>query len=89
MLLPILPPCSALRLQLQDELGKPVAMTNEQAILRRRAVDWSRLDLPRRHRTIRGRKLNGQTYDDYPEVAGKEPPTRRIRLQLLDELGSV
>jgi hypothetical protein len=42
------------------------------------------------HRTIRtGRELDGQTYDDYPEVAGKEPPSRRIRLRPLDELGSV
>ena len=33
-----------------------------------------------------GRELDGQTYDDYPEIATKEPPARRIRLQLLDEL---
>jgi hypothetical protein len=36
-----------------------------------------------------GRELDGQTYDDYPEVAAKEAPTRRICLQLLEGLGSV
>jgi protein gp37 len=35
-----------------------------------------------------GRELDGQTYDDYPEIAGKEPPSRRIRLRLVDELGN-
>lgn len=34
-----------------------------------------------------GRELDGQTYDDYPEMAAKEAPTRRIRLQLIDEVG--
>jgi protein gp37 len=35
-----------------------------------------------------GRELDGQTYDDYPESAAKEPPSRRIRLQMLDDLGN-
>ena len=35
-----------------------------------------------------GRELDGQTYDEYPQLAGKEPPSRRIRLRLLDELGN-
>lgn len=34
-----------------------------------------------------GRELDGQTYDDYPEVAAKELPNRRVRLQLIDEFG--
>jgi protein gp37 len=34
-----------------------------------------------------GRELDGQTYDDYPEVAVKEPPSRRVRLQMIDEIG--
>lgn len=34
-----------------------------------------------------GRELDGQTYDNYPEMAAKEAPTRRIRLQLIDEVG--
>lgn len=33
-----------------------------------------------------GRELDGQTYDDYPEIADKEPPSRRVRLQLIDEV---
>jgi protein gp37 len=32
-----------------------------------------------------GRTLDGQTWDDYPEITAKEPPSRRIRLDLLDE----
>jgi len=32
-----------------------------------------------------GRELDGQTHDDYPEAKASEPPTRRIRLELLDE----
>jgi len=32
-----------------------------------------------------GRELDGRTYDDYPEIEAKEPPNRRIRLDLLDE----
>ena len=35
-----------------------------------------------------GRELDGQTHDEYPEVEHKEPPTRRIRLKLLDEMGN-
>ena len=35
-----------------------------------------------------GRELDGTTYDDYPKVAGKEAPTRRIRLQLLEEFAN-
>lgn len=35
-----------------------------------------------------GRELDGQTYDDYPEVASNEAPTRRVRLQLLEEIES-
>jgi protein gp37 len=35
-----------------------------------------------------GRELDGQTYDDYPEIAVKEPPSRRIRLQMIDEIGN-
>ncbi len=34
-----------------------------------------------------GRELDGQTYDDYPVATAKEPPDRRIRLQLLEEVG--
>ncbi len=33
-----------------------------------------------------GRELDGQTYDAYPEIAAKQPPSRRIRLQLIDDL---
>jgi len=36
-----------------------------------------------------GRELDGQTFDDYPKVAGKEAPTRRIRLQLLEEFANL
>jgi protein gp37 len=32
-----------------------------------------------------GRELDGQTYDDYPETQVKEPPSSRIRLQMLEE----
>jgi protein gp37 len=32
-----------------------------------------------------GRELDGKTYDDYPEATANDPPTRRIRLKLLDE----
>jgi protein gp37 len=35
-----------------------------------------------------GRELDGQTYDNFPEVEAKEPPNRRIRLQMLDEFGN-
>jgi protein gp37 len=35
-----------------------------------------------------GRQLDGRTYDDYPEVAGKEPPSRRTRLRLIDGIGN-
>jgi protein gp37 len=34
-----------------------------------------------------GREPDGQTYDDYPDIASKEPPSRRVRLQLLEEIG--
>ena len=34
-----------------------------------------------------GRQLDGQTYDDYPQIENKEPPNRRIRLKLIDDLG--
>jgi protein gp37 len=33
-----------------------------------------------------GRELDGETYDDYPEVTAKAPPNRRIRLRMLDDL---
>ncbi len=35
-----------------------------------------------------GRELDGDTYDAYPEIAAKEPPVRRIRLRMLDDLES-
>jgi protein gp37 len=35
-----------------------------------------------------GRELDGQTYDNYPEVIVKEVPIRRIRLQLLEEFAN-
>lgn len=34
-----------------------------------------------------GRELDGRTWDDYPETETKEPPGRRIRLQLAEEVG--
>ena len=34
-----------------------------------------------------GRELDGRTYDNYPEVPAKGPPSRRVRLRLLGELG--
>jgi hypothetical protein len=27
------------------------------------------------------------TYDGYPDIASKQPPSRRIRLRLIDEIG--
>jgi protein gp37 len=35
-----------------------------------------------------GRELDGQTYDAYPEVGRKEPPGRKLRLQMIDEMDS-
>jgi protein gp37 len=35
-----------------------------------------------------GRELDGKTYDDYPDTTANEPPTRRIRLQMIDEFDS-
>jgi protein gp37 len=35
-----------------------------------------------------GRELDGQTYDAYPEVGRKEPQNRRLRLEMIDEIGS-
>jgi protein gp37 len=31
-----------------------------------------------------GRELDGQTYDNFPEFVTKEPPSRRIRLQMIE-----
>jgi protein gp37 len=40
----------------------------------------------RKHRT--GRLLDGQTYDGSPAVSANEPPTRKRRLEMLDELAA-